>query len=195
MPSTAPVRMDGDDFLTWCLDQEEDYELVDGVPVAMPGARQRHDQIVVNVIAELGNQLRGATCRPFSGNTAVRIPNGNIRRPDAGVDCGTFDDQAMAADQPVLVVEVLSPSTRAFDMLGKLEEYKTVPSLRHVLLVDPDEAQVLHWTRADDGVWTHHPHEGLDAAIGLAPPGVTLRLADLYEGLTFRPMPRLVLET
>ena len=187
--------MDADDFLTWCLDQEEDYELVDGVPVAMPGARQRHDQIVVNVIAELGNQLRGATCRPFSGNTAVRIPNGNIRRPDAGVDCGIFDDQAMAADQPILVVKVLSPSTRAFDMLGKLEEHKTMPNLRHVLLVNPDEPQVLHWMRADGGTWTHHPHEGLDAAIGLAPPGVTLRLAELYDGLTVRPMPRLVLET
>ena len=195
MPLTAPFRMDAHDFLAWCLDQELDYELVDGVPVAMTRARRRHDQIVVNVIAELRNQLRGATCRPFSDDTAVHIPNGNIRRPDAGVDCGIFDDQAMAADQPVLVVEVLSPSTRAFDMVGKLEEYKTVASLRHVLLVDPDEPQVLHWMRADDGAWTHHPREGLDAAIALAPPGVTLRLADVYEGLTFRPMPRLVLES
>lgn len=158
----------------------------------MTGARRRHDQIVVNTIRELSNQLRGASCRPFSADTAVQIPNGNIRKPDAGVDCGIFDDQAMSADQPVLVVEVLSASTRDFDLFGKLEEYKTVTSIRHVLLVNPDELQALHWTRTDTDTWTHHPHEGLDAPITLVPPGLTLRLADLYEGLTFRSVPRLV---
>ena len=186
----APVRMTPDDFLLWSLDQEVRYELVDGVPMAR--ARRRHDQIVVNTIGELRNQLRGAVCRPFSADTAVRIPNGNVRLPDAGVDCGVFDDDAMAADRPVLVVEVLSESTRAFGLFGKVEEYKTVASVAHILLVNPDEPQAIHWRRMDEAGWTYKLIEGLEAAVASDPPGLTLRLADLYEGLTFRPKPRLV---
>ena len=188
----APARMTPDEFLLWALDQPARYELVDGAPMAMAGARRRHDRIVVNTLRELANQLRGQACVPFSADTAVRIPNANVRLPNAGVDCGRYDDDAMAADQPVLVIEVLSASTRDFDLFGKVEEYKTVPGLSHIVLVNPDEPQAVHWTRAGGAPWSYHLHEGLDAAIALDPPGVALRLADLYEGLAFRPKPRLV---
>lgn len=194
MSQAAPARMAPDEFLTWALDQLGRHELVGGRPKMLSDVQRRHDQIVINTLAELGNQLRGASCCPFSAGLAVRIPNANIRRPDAGVDCGTYDDDALAADRPVLVIEVLSASTRDFDLFGKVEEYKTVPSLVHVVLVNPDEPQAVHWTRAGAAPWSYRLHEGLDAALALDPPGVTLRLADLYEGLAFRPRPRLVAE-
>lgn len=192
LPASTP--MTPDEFLAWSMDREQRYELVDGVPVAMAGAKRQHDQIVVNVLGELRNQLRGQACRPFTADTAVRIPNQNVRLPDAGVDCGLFDREANWAATPVLVVEVLSPSTRNFDLLVKLEEYKTVTSLRHVLIVNPDLAQVFHWTRPGEDVWAYKLHETLEADIALVPPGVTLRLADVYEGVTFlATAPRLVL--
>jgi Uma2 family endonuclease len=115
MGETAIRRMTAAQFFDWDPGDDARYELVDGVPVMMTGARRRHDQIVVNGVGELGAKLRGHRCRPFTADTAVRIPNGNIRRPDAGVDCGRFDDDAVHADQPRLVIEVLSPSTRQFD--------------------------------------------------------------------------------
>lgn len=141
--------MTPDEFLVWIQTQEQRYELVDGVPVATAGAKRRHDQIVVNTLRELGNQLRRVPSRPFSADTAVRIPAGNVRFPDAGVDCGTFNDDANDAAAPALVVEVLSASTRDFDLFRKLEEYKTVPSLRHAVIVNPDEPQVIHWRRPE----------------------------------------------
>jgi Uma2 family endonuclease len=179
------------EFLRWIETQTLRHELVDGVPVAMAGARRRHDQIVVNATAALHRQLRGTPCRAFSADTAVLIPSGNVRYADAGVDCGAFLEETNHADQPAVVLEVLSPSTRQFDLIGKLEEYKTVPSLRHIVLINPDEPQAIHWTRTGD-VWTSRALRGLDAAIAFNHPSLTVLLADLFEGLEFRPRPRLV---
>jgi Uma2 family endonuclease len=181
-----------EEFLEWGLRQEQRYELVNGVPVAMAGAKQRHDRIVMNVQSGLYAQLRGKECRNFSADIAVRIPSGNIRRPDAGIDCGALDDDATTAGAPFMVVEVLSPSTRDFDMLRKLEEYKTVPSLAHIVLIDPDAPQAFHWSRSPGEDWRHALLEGLQAVIHLPEIDCKLDLAALYDGLTFRPLPRLV---
>lgn len=191
MSEHAIRRMSQDEFLEWCQFQDTKYELVDGVPVAVAGARRAHDRVVVNAIRSLGNQLDGNPCQPFSDDTAVRIPNGNTRRPDVGVDCGQFDPDALAVDSPRLVIEVLSPSTRTFDMFDKLDEYQTVPGLEHIILIDPDAPQAIHWLRGPDNKWQRARHEGLDAEIVIAGLDVTLGLRTLYAGLAFRPRPRL----
>ena len=192
MSERAAIRMSANEFLEWSLHQSTRYELVDGFAVAMAGAKRRHDQIVMNLHGLLFNQLRNHRCRPFSADTAVRIPAGNVRRPDAGIDCGTFDDNATSADQPFLVVEVLSPSTRDFDMFGKLDEYKTVAGLAHIVLIDPDTPQAYHWSRDPDGAWRHELIEGLDQVVELMEIPCLLDLATLYGGLIFVPRPRLV---
>lgn len=170
--SEAGRIMTAEAFLDWCLGQEGRWELVDGVPVAMAGAKQVHDRVVVNALLALGGQLRGGPCRPTTGDVAIGIPNGNIRRPDLGVDCGRFEPESLTATDPRLVIEVLSPSTRTFDAIGKLWDYRRVPGLRHIILVDPDEPRVWHWLLPEDGPWTDL----------------------LLEGLTFRPRPRPVPE-
>ena len=192
--SEAVRAMTAEAFLDWCLGQEGRWELVDGVPVAMAGARRGHDLVVVNALTSLRPALRGGPCQPFTGDFAVRIPNGNIRRPDVGVDCGPVDLNSLTATDPRLVIEVLSPSTRTFDAIGKLREYQRVPGLRHIILVDPDEPRVWHWRRPENGPWTDLLLEGLDAVIDLPDLGATLALRDLYEGLTFRPRLRPVPE-
>ncbi len=194
MSEHAIRLMTADEFLDWSLSQPLRYELIDGVPMAMAGAKRRHDRIVMKLHSALDQRLAGHHCLPFTADTAVRIPSGNIRRPDAGIDCGTYNDDAMTADAPLLVVEVLSPSTRDFDMFGKLDEYKTVPSLRHIILIDPDTPQAYHWSRAADQIWQHALLEGLDASITIPDIPCTLDLATLYEGLTFAARPRLVPE-
>lgn len=193
--SEAVQLMEPDAFLEWCTFQESRYELVGGVPVAMAGAKRGHDRIVMNTTLAVGNQSRGSPCQPFSADFAVRIPDGNIRRPDFGIDCGPFVPDDLAATDPRVVIEVLSPSTRTFDMIRKLWECRRVPSLRHIILIDPEEPRVLHWSREPDGHWSDQEAEGLDAVITLADPPITLALRDLYEGLTFRPRPRPLAET
>jgi Uma2 family endonuclease len=181
-----------DEFLEWGQHQALRYELVDGIPYAMAGAKRRHDRIVMNLHAALVDHLRGHRCVAFSSDTAVRIPSGNICRPDAGVDCGQFEDDALAADAPYLVVEVLSPTTRNLDMFQKLEEYKTVASIAHILFIDPDVAEAIHWFRTEGEEWRYGRVEGLDSTVRLPEIGCSLRLGALYDGLTFQPRPRVV---
>jgi Uma2 family endonuclease len=182
-------RMTIAEFFDWEPGDEERYELVDGRPVRMTGARRRHDRILMNLHRELSTRLLGSPCIPFSPDTAVLIPNGNVRRPDAGVDCGRDDDSLMHADLPRIVIEVLSPSTRRTDLNEKLAEYKTIGSLLHVLLIDPDEPEVTHWSRDQASAWRQQSHAGLGAVIEIADPRLALGLADIYRGLAFTPPP------
>jgi Uma2 family endonuclease len=180
------------EFYEWVATQERKYELVDGEPVMMAGANRRHDRIAANGIRALGNQLDGQTCQPFTSDTFVKIPAGNRRLPDLGVDCGTFDDLALDASEPRLVVEILSPTSRIFDRNDKLEEYKTVPTLDYILLIDPDVPQVRLYSRDAARNWISERMAGLDAVVEMPVLGVSLGLADLYSGLVFQPRPVLV---
>lgn len=193
MSDHAARRMTADEFLEWHLRQEERYELVDGVPVAMAGSKRRHDQVVVNALGLIIGGLGGSgACVPFTADTAIRIPAGNIRYPDLGVDCGRFRDNETWADAPALAIEVLSDSNRAFDLARKLEEYKTVASLRHIIFVDQDAPEVIHWRRDPGGIWDSETLDGLDATVSIPDLDLTLSLAALYARLEFRPKPRLV---
>ncbi len=193
MSQPAPAPMTVDEYYAWGELQEDRYELVDGFPVRMmSGASRRHDQIVINLLGELRNCLRGTACRPFTADTAVATTARQRRRPDAGVECGELRDADYVANDPRAVVEVLSPSTRLFDLLGKLDEYRAVASLREIVVIEPDAPEARVWSRDEAGEWRGREVEGLDAALELASLGITLPLREVYEGLDFRPRPQLV---
>jgi Uma2 family endonuclease len=180
------------DFYRWVGMQERKYELVDGEPLMMAGASRHHDRITKNMIVALDRQLRGHKCQPFTSDTFVRIPAGNARLPDTGVDCGDFDDDALEASCPLLVVEILSPTNRTFDRTDKLEEYKTVDTLEYILLIDPDYPQVRLYWRDPDQRWLSKRIIGLDASIGMSAIDIAVNMNDIYERLEFRPRPALV---
>ncbi len=183
----AQVRtMTADEFYQWQLDQDERYELVDGVPAplrAMTGASNAHDVILVNCIIELGTRLRGKPCRVASAETALRTSIRSARRPDVTVDCAPPEAKSYEAHRPTVVVEVLSPSTRKIDRFTKLEEYRRHPSLRHILLVDPDAVAAKLYSRVDEGAWSDVDLIGEDAVVSLPAIDVTLPLSALYERL------------
>ena len=193
MSQHALAAMTVDEFYAWGELQEERYELVDGLPVRMmSGANRRHDQIVVNTIAALFALLRGGPCRPFTADTAVATTRTRRRRPDAGVECGERRDGDHAANEPRVVVEVLSPSTREFDLLGKLDEYRAVPSLREIVVIEPNAPEAMLWWREADGAWEGRKVEGLGQSIELPSLDVALLLSEIYDGLEFRPRPQIV---
>jgi Uma2 family endonuclease len=138
---------------------------------------------VVNIIRELANQLRGSPCQPTTDDLAVRIPAGNVRRPDVTVDCGQGDRRDATVAEPRVVVEVLSPSTMSFDRIRKIPEYQTIPTLTHILLVDTESPRVDLLSRPSGGAWTQIKFDGLDARIELSAINASLVLADVYEGL------------
>ncbi|MGC2779492.1 MAG: Uma2 family endonuclease [Bradyrhizobium sp.] len=179
-------------FFSWVTAQEERYELVDGEVVMMAGAGRRHDAIVVNLTAALHAQTRHGPCQTFTGDTYVITSPSTRRMPDLGVDCGKPDDDALVADRPALLVEVLSPTTGGFDVTVKLAEYQALRCLDYILFIDTDSPNVHLYSRDADGAWTDAVLKGLDAVIRLDKLNVTLELRDVYAGLEFRPRPRLV---
>jgi Uma2 family endonuclease len=193
MTDAAPRRWTVEKFFAWQEGQAERYELVDGFPIRMmAGARNVHDDIVVNVLAELRNQLRGRDCRPFTGDGAIETKPGQIRRPDIGVDCGRRDPNATRAALPRVVVEVLSPTTRDFDTIDKLDEYKMVESLERIIVIEPNAPEVIVWTRGEGRIWRKAMRQGLEETIEMPEIGVTLPLREIYDGVEFPARPRLV---
>lgn len=181
-------RMTADEFLVWQQGQDQNYELVDGLPVlplkAMTGASKAHDTVTLNVLASLHAQLRGKPCRARTQDIAVKIAAGFVRRPDAMVECGPSDLRAVATTEPHLVIEVLSPSTMNYDRTRKVEEYKSIPTLVYILLVDTEAPRLTLHTRRDIG-WVTEFFDDLDAVVDL--PSIECRLAarDIFEGLPF----------
>ena len=197
MADPAERTMSVEEFFEWCETQEDRYELIDGRPVLkdpippderqpgmMAGAKRRHDRVVVNAIEALGPQLRGGPCSTFTGDIGVRTKIEQVRRPDVGVECGDGDMDGHDAVDPRLVVEVLSPSTKRFDYVGKLIEYQRIPTLLYILLVNPRAVVVTFAERSEDG-WTSRDIENLDAVIDLPGIGAKLAVADLYANVTF----------
>lgn len=183
MSEAALSRVSLEDFLGWQEGQEQRYELVDGQPTAMAGAKQKHDRIVMNAVMRIGTKLDGNPCRPFSAGQTVVTGVRTGRHPDFGVDCGPFEPESMVAVEPRVVLEVFSPSTRSRDQVGKLDEYKAVASIEHIILVDPEAPAVILWSRAEDRSWHHDTLRGLDTALSLPAIGVEARLAELYAQL------------
>jgi len=180
-------------FFAWQARQTDRYELVSGFPVRMmAGARNVHDDIVVNLISELRTRLRGSPCRPFTGDGAIETLPGQIRRPDAGVDCGQREPNALKAASPRMVAEILSPTTRDFDTFEKLPEYHRVETLEYILFIEPNAPEAVLWSRGLDRAWARNTIERLDAEVAMPAIGITLPLAELYDGVQFLAGPRLV---
>ncbi|MBI1251068.1 MAG: Uma2 family endonuclease [Alphaproteobacteria bacterium] len=178
--------MSAEEFLDWRQDKPGRWELVNGAPIQMmAGAQQKHDDIVVNLIQALGPKLKGGPCRVRTADIAVETAR-NIRQPDVTIDCGPRDRNALISRAPTVVFEVLSPSTRTFDQLRKVDEYKAVGTMRAVVLIDPDRPRVLLWSRAsEDDAWTDVELIGLDAVLGLDAVKASLPLSDIYEDVAF----------
>lgn len=182
-----------DQFFEWQSRQPDRYELVNGFPVRMQAdARNIHNDIVINILGELRTRLRGSGCSPFNGDGSIETIPGQIRRPDAGADCGPRNPDAFKAATPRMVAEVLSPTTRDFDTYDKLAEYKQIESLDTILIVEPNAAYVVVWSRGQDRGWTRNIIEGLDAVVDLPSLGINLPLTEIYDGIDFPGRPRLV---
>ena len=126
------------DYLAGELVSTVKHEYLGGILHAMAGAGNQHNDIVVNITSALHARLRGRPCRPYNSDTKVRLRLGSQIRydyPDASVVCRPNPPEDSFYDEPVVIVEVLSPSTRRIDMTEKQEAYLTIPSLLVYLLV------------------------------------------------------------
>ena len=193
MAEAARARLNIDEFFAWEENQPDRHELVDGFPLdMMAGARNSHNDVVINVLGELRARLRGGPCRSFNGDSAVETKPGQIRRPDAGVECGPRRVGAVMARNPRVIAEVLSPSTRDFDTYRKTEEYKLIPGLERIMLIDPNKAEIFMWSRNSAREWDESTVRGLDATVDMPEIGISLPLDEIYRDIEFPSELRLV---
>jgi Uma2 family endonuclease len=162
-------------------------EYYDGEVFAMAGGSPDHSLIATNVTSELGFQLRDTPCRVYNSDLRVRGSETDYSYPDLTVVCG---EPQLAGENdvllnPTLIVEVLSPSTEAWDRGGKFERYQQIASLREYLLIAQDRARVERYARQAEGEWLLTVAVGLDGRITLPAIGCELALAEVYRKVAF----------
>lgn len=171
------------EYLAWEQDQPVRHEYLHGEVFAMAGASAEHNDIVANLLRELGNALRDKPCRPRGSDQRVKIPEtGLYTYPDALVVCGQpqyEDEKRTTLLNPTVLVEVLSESTESYDRGKKFRHYRSIPSFRDYLLVAQDDVWVEHYVRAADGAWMLYDTLP-GGTIALASCGVELRVDELY---------------
>jgi len=172
-------------YLEWEARQPIRHELVDGQVYAMGGGTAKHDTIGNNLRGELRTKMRGKPCRVHGPDLKVRAGRDG-RYPDALIDCGPSVPDALQAQEPVAVFEVLSKSTGWIDQSLKLRDYDATPTIRTYVLISQDEMRAMVYMRDTNGrlgIQSAVLLEGVDASIEIPEFGLAVPFSALYEGL------------
>jgi Uma2 family endonuclease len=160
-------------------------EYYQGEMFLMSGAREPHNLIVVNLAAELRQQLRKRPCRTYVNDMRVRVKaTGLYTYPDVVAVCGEpefLDETRDTLLNPSLIVEVLSPSTEIYNRIRKFEHYRSVESVSEYLMIASERVSAELYTRQPDGRWMLTAVDRMEDSLDLQSVGVHLALADLYE--------------
>ena len=183
MNLALPKPMTLAEFLAWEERQPVRYEFDGTGPVAMTGGTVAHAAIQRNLAIVIGGRLRGKPCQFQGSDLKIQVGDGHIRYPDGMVVCSPVDRTATVVHEPVVVFEVLSPSTAAKDRIVKAREYQATPSILRYVMLEQDSAGATVYARAGDS-WTHEILIA-DSILALPEIGVELPLVELYEGIVF----------
>jgi Uma2 family endonuclease len=171
------------EFLAWEERQPLRYEF-DGVgPIAMTGGTRAHADIQANLTTALRNRLRVKPCKFFGSDLKIRTADEHIRYPDGFVTCTSGENASTVVSDPVVIFEVLSPTTTRIDRIVKAREYQAMPSVMRYVMLEQDSVGATVYARSG-AVWTLEILIA-DAILSLPEIGVELPLAELYEGLVF----------
>lgn len=180
--SPRSKRMRVEDYLIWVERQPGRHELYDGEIFTMQAERIAHVIVKSNIFVALRAVTRNSAsgCTALADGVTVRIDAYTAFEPDCTVHCGPVEPDALVAGNPVIVVEVLSPSSQAVDLTRKLPAYFQVRSIQHYLVVDPEKRLVVHHRRSTDEIISRILRGG---KIDLDPPGVSVSIADFFLDL------------
>jgi Uma2 family endonuclease len=190
--ASAERRLTEEEYLLLEEKSEIRHEFFNGEMFAMAGGTYNHSIIASNLIAHLGNLLKG---RCSIGNADLRIKveeTGLLTYPDVSVICGTPELVHRPADtllNPALLAEVLSPSTELYDRGTKFEHYRKIPSLGTYLLVGQDSPRIEQYVRETEFTWEYRTAAGIDTMIELPALKITLSLAEIFAGINFHTQP------
>ena len=172
------------------MEQVAEYksEYYNGEIFAMSGGTPDHNKIAVKFASELDRQLRGKPCDVFNSDQRVFIKKSEMfTYPDVMVVCGKYEFAPKRKDSianPIVLVEVLSESTRAYDRGAKFNFYKQIPTLQEYVLVESESARVERYRRAGD-LWTIETYDDLDAVVRLDSIDCEISLKQIYHKVSW----------
>lgn len=179
------------EYLELDKNSEERYEYFEGEVFAMAGGSPNHARISGNAYSAIQAKLRGGRCEAFNSEMRIKVPTAlPYRYPDASVVCGEaifdeIDGQQMLVN-PVLIVEVLSPSTAAYDLVDKFAAYQSIDTFREYLLISQDSPHIIQHVKQSTRRWLRIEIEGMESEVKLESVDVTLALIELYERVDFQ---------
>jgi Uma2 family endonuclease len=174
------IRFDTvEEYLDWAMEQSGRFELEDGRPVAMSPERVGHARTKFRTAMALHKAVEdaGVPCEVLPDGLTVQTASDTAFEPDAIVHCATLDENSVIADAPIILVEVISPSSQSIDTIRKLSGYFTIPSVIHYLILDTEKRLVIHHERKGERIETRFVSEG---ALTLDPPGLTVPVEAMF---------------
>ncbi|MCC7338902.1 MAG: Uma2 family endonuclease [Pirellulaceae bacterium] len=180
-------KMTALEYAEWEREQTERHEYYAGEVFSQAGGTRKHSQIGTNVARVIGNLLVGKECIAHGSDMRVLVEaTGYEAYPDASVVCPPIEGSSdEVISNPVLLVEVLSPSTADFDRGGKFGHYRQIPALKEYLVFWQDEVRVEQHTRTAEGLWLLREMSGITAVLQLASINQPLALKEVYDKVEF----------
>jgi Uma2 family endonuclease len=180
-----------EEYLELDKNSDERLEYWDGEIFSMSGVSDEHDQIEGNLYLLLRLRLAGRNCRPFLANMRIKVPAmPPYRYGDLSALCGKAKFEEIGGvdtlTNPMLIIEVLSKSTMAYDRVDKFTAYKSIPSLREYLLVEQHRPHITQFIKRDDGEWIHREYNDLNDVVKLESVGCEFSLSEVYQNVSFK---------
>lgn len=170
-------------YLEWENEQLERHEFYRGEIFAMTGGRRSHGCVTANLVMHLGLHLKGTPCRVFSESMKIQISDDTVLYPDIFVTCDQQDLQTeMIFRAPSLIIEVLSPSTQAYDRSQKFALYRRLSSLKEYVLIDPETRRAEAFRINADGFFVLHDMSESET-LELASINCKIAMTDVFAGI------------
>ena len=183
----VPRKWTVDEYLAYEEESGIKHEYIDGEIYAMSGGTVNHSRIIMSVSGLLFQQLRGTNCSPFPSDMRIKLNDSKYVYPDLSVVCGkpvTTDEKRTMLTNPILVVEVTSPSSKKYDMNAKAEMYFSLSTLKAYLVIEQNRAFAQLYTFKDDE-WILKKFDHIEDTINLPMINAALSLSEIYENITF----------
>jgi Uma2 family endonuclease len=177
------------EFLAFERESTQKHQYFQGAVFDMGGASFAHNQIFANTFLSIGIALKGKKCKPFGGDLRLHIPPNTLYTyPDISVYCDDLiftDNTFDTATNPTVLIEILSPSTRDYDLGGKFTQYRDIETLKTYVVIDSQKAMVQKFVKNNDNSWNLSDFHGLEAVLTVESIAVSLPLNEIYEGVKF----------
>ena len=165
----------------------EKHEYFQGEIFAISGASIPHNRIFSNTFGDISFKLKGKECEPFGSDLRIHIPKNSLfTYPDISIICGeieTTDDKFDTVTNPSVIIEILSPSTRDYDIGKKFYLYRDIESLKEYLLIDSEKITVEKYIRNIDNSWLLTAYKSIEDSFSIETVGLEMKLSDVYFGV------------